>query len=550
MKNRKDRIKTIAIVFLAIMLVLTLFSNTIMNYSLAEVSTQMIFGDQLTTKVRGSGVIESGETYAVSIKESRKIASMRVRTGATVSTGDLLFTLSEADSSELTAARESLTAAEREYETAVLSAGFTTVEREKLESGVMMSLAEKQDALAAAKSKVEAAQAKVDALTEQISNAGENSVDLTQETLDYTKAKKELTEAELDKTNKELAYQAAQTKYNTLLAEGGEGTGSEASEELTAEELEEQKEKEQQRAYELELAKKAMNDAYDAFIDASQTYNDLKAVADEAEKILEEAKQESEDPSGNNELTKALAEATKILDAATTDYSSMSQRFSTELSLTTQFENLTKLRKQVEELSGKATNSDVTSPINGVVSQILYTAGQTTAPDETILTIQPENKACTLQFTVTTRQASRIKVGDAVDVLYNYWGREIYGRVASIRRDPQSRDNSTVVCEMSGDVVVGDNYTVSIGTQSTGYDLVVPTSCIREDNNGKFIYIIESKSTPLGNRYYARRADVEVITSDDTRSAITGTIDPGTYVITTTTKPIENNQMVRLAADN
>lgn len=550
MKNRKDRIKTIAIVFLAIMLVLTLFSNTIMNYSLAEVSTQMIFGDQLTTKVRGSGVIESGETYAVSIKESRKIASMRVRTGATVSTGDLLFTLSEADSSELTAARESLTAAEREYETAVLSAGFTTAEREKLESGVMMSLAEKQDALAAAKSKVEAAQAKVDALTEQISNAGENSVDLTQETLDYTKAKKELTEAELDKTNKELAYQAAQTKYNTLLAEGGEGTGSAASEELTAEELEEQKEKEQQRAYELELAKKAMNDAYDAFIDASQTYNDLKAVADEAEKILEEAKQEAEDPSGNNELTKALAEATKILDAATTDYSSMSQRFSTELSLTTQFENLTKLRKQVEELSGKATNSEVTSPINGVVSQILYTAGQTTAPDETILTIQPENKACTLQFTVTTRQASRIKVGDAVDVLYNYWGREIYGRVASIRRDPQSRDNSTVVCEMSGDVVVGDNYTVSIGTQSTGYDLVVPTSCIREDNNGKFIYIIESKSTPLGNRYYARRADVEVITSDDTRSAITGTIDPGTYVITTTTKPIENNQMVRLAADN
>lgn len=550
MKNRKDRIKTIAIVFLAIMLVLTLFSNTIMNYSLAEVSTQMIFGDQLTTKVRGSGVIESGETYAVSIKESRKIASMRVRTGATVSTGDLLFTLSEADSSELTAARESLTAAEREYETAVLSAGFTTAEREKLESGVMMSLAEKQDALAAAKSKVEAAQAKVDALTEQISNAGENSVDLTQETLDYTKAKKELTEAELDKTNKELAYQAAQTKYNTLLAESGEGTGSAASEELTAEELEEQKEKEQQRAYELELAKKAMNDAYDAFIDASQTYNDLKAVADEAEKILEEAKQEAEDPSGNNELTKALAEATKILDAATTDYSSMSQRFSTELSLTTQFENLTKLRKQVEELSGKATNSDVTSPINGVVSQILYTAGQTTAPDETILTIQPENKACTLQFTVTTRQASRIKVGDAVDVLYNYWGREIYGRVASIRRDPQSRDNSTVVCEMSGDVVVGDNYTVSIGTQSTGYDLVVPTSCIREDNNGKFIYIIESKSTPLGNRYYARRADVEVITSDDTRSAITGTIDPGTYVITTTTKPIENNQMVRLAADN
>ena len=100
---------------------------------------------------------------------------------------------------------------------------------------------------------------------------------------------------------------------------------------------------------------------------------------------------------------------------------------------------------------------------------------------------------------------------------------------------------------MSGDVNVGDYYTVSIGQQSSNYDYVVPTSAIREDSNGKFILTIESKSTPLGNRYYARRTDVEVITSDDSQSAITGAIDGYVYVITTTTKPIEENQQVRLA---
>jgi hypothetical protein len=118
-----------------------------------------------------------------------------------------------------------------------------------------------------------------------------------------------------------------------------------------------------------------------------------------------------------------------------------------------------------------------------------------------------------------------------------------------MHRDPNNRDNTVVVCEMSGDVNAGDSYTVSIGEQSASYDYVVPTSSIREDNNGKFILIVESKSTPLGNRYYARRVDVEVITSDDTRSAITGNLSGGEYVITTTTKPIEADQMVRLASE-
>ena len=102
---------------------------------------------------------------------------------------------------------------------------------------------------------------------------------------------------------------------------------------------------------------------------------------------------------------------------------------------------------------------------------------------------------------------------------------------------------------MKGDVSVGDSYTLSIGEQSSNYDTIVPTSAIREDSNGKFILIIESKSTPLGNRYYARRVDVDVITSDDTKSAVTGALEGYEYVITTTTKPIKENEQVRLASE-
>ena len=100
---------------------------------------------------------------------------------------------------------------------------------------------------------------------------------------------------------------------------------------------------------------------------------------------------------------------------------------------------------------------------------------------------------------------------------------------------------------MTGSVTAGQSLNVSVGDKSANYDMIVPNSAIREDNNGKFILTVESKSSPLGNRYIARRVDVEVVASDDTQSAITGGLYGYEFVITTSTKPVEAGKQVRLS---
>ena len=65
-------------------------------------------------------------------------------------------------------------------------------------------------------------------------------------------------------------------------------------------------------------------------------------------------------------------------------------------------------------------------------------------------------------------------------------------------------------------------------------------------NNGKFVLIVEQKSSPLGNRYQATRVDVEVLATDDTQSAVRGALEGWENVITTSTKPIEAGQLIRL----
>jgi len=66
-KKRREIIKTVLIVFLAVLLVLTFFSNTIMNRSLPEISTEAVSSGKLTERVRGSGMIESNQTYEVKV---------------------------------------------------------------------------------------------------------------------------------------------------------------------------------------------------------------------------------------------------------------------------------------------------------------------------------------------------------------------------------------------------------------------------------------------------------------------------------------------------
>ena len=87
---------------------------------------------------------------------------------------------------------------------------------------------------------------------------------------------------------------------------------------------------------------------------------------------------------------------------------------------------------------------------------------------------------------------------------------------------------------------------MSVGQKSALYDYTVPNNAVREDKDGKFILVLEQKQSPLGTRYYAVRRSVEVIASDDRRSAITGDVYEYEYVVTTSTKPIQEGQQVRL----
>ena len=584
MTDRKDKIKNITIIFLLVMLILTFFSNTIMNYSLVEVSTQQVTSGQITSKVRGSGSVEASESYSVTIEETRKIATVNVKKDAEVATGDLLFTLEDTDSEELDAAKKSLNEAQAAYESAVLTAGITVAERQSIEAGKGSSLTQKQNEIAAANQRVkdaqaavDAAQASVDKIKAQIDAVSNSTADTTAEEKAVLDAEKKNSEAQDSLTSAESAYTPVKSAYDTALSglQSAQSAYDEAKTDYDAAE----------KAYKADASKKdardaaelAMNKAQAKVNTAQSTFNTCQANLNKVQGSYDSAKSAATDSKNAlsnanynlsvkkltgtntaeannlqaqlNTATAALTDANTALTSATNDQKKVTDKISGEVTIASAYKTMTDIQEEVAKLQAKSIGTEITSPISGTVTDISVTAGTTVNANDVMMTIQPENKAYVLQFSVTENQAKKVRVGDTAEILNNWYGNDVSAVVSAIRKDPQNRSNSMIICEMKGDVSVGDSYTLSIGEQSSNYDTIVPTSAIREDSNGKFILIIESKSTPLGNRYYARRVDVDVITSDDTKSAVTGALEGYEYVITTTTKPIKENEQVRLASE-
>ena len=119
--KKREWVKDAAIIFLAVLLVLTFFSNTIMNRSLPEVATAPVTNGNIVAKVRGSGTVAANGKHQVKAKETRTIRSVMVKAGQEVNAGDVLFVLGEGDETELEQAKEKLRSLQTSYQRTALS---------------------------------------------------------------------------------------------------------------------------------------------------------------------------------------------------------------------------------------------------------------------------------------------------------------------------------------------------------------------------------------------------------------------------------------------
>lgn len=643
--KRREWVKTAAIIFLTIMLLLTFFSNTIMNYSLPEVSAKYVQSGSLSEQIRGTAAVEAAQQYEVKYTgASRVVQAVEVKQGDTVEKGQVLLRFEEGESPDLQQAQSDLEAKQDEYRTKLLDAGVDYSADELSIKNLQEDIARLKESLGGSDDYLK----KLDeqkALEDKINDLTKQSNELTKESKvfedELTHITEQLTalssddyESLDDVYSKELSplydnvvkYKAEKEKYDKKV----EQITNELGKEVTNEDIiNKQAEIEKLQSQLSSLNQKYLDALFDDKADItsinqsiSDTNTDLgrarselyelynkqttsnlisqklktatnnqttftnsftnaenklnlkkievskklnaekkavKAKADKKNNELDDVKAEIEDVKLDKTQADADLETINSIESKERDLESQKLALQKkqkddlvaagkdDIATEALQREIKRLEEKVEKLKADAAGGEITAQVAGVISSMKIAAGETLESGTSVATIEMTEKGYTASFSVTLDQAKKVKVGDNADIQY-FWGGEAQAKLTQIKADQSDSQKKQLVFDITGDVTPGQSLQLVLGGKGQPYECIIPNNAIKEDSNGKFVLTVVAKSSPLGNRYIAKRADITVLASDGVNTAVTGVVQSD-FIISTSTKPINAGDQVRLVDD-
>lgn len=495
-KNR-GWVKNVAIIFLAVMLVLTFFSNTIMNASLPEAAVQYVQSGSITTQIRGTGTITAKEVYEVKTTTSRKVQSVLVTKDQEVKVGDVLLILAAGEGTETDELKTQLETAKYSYQQKLInmSGGGSEVTRaqEKLQEAIAA-----RDAIAVnitaedielAKVRYETAKEYYQQLTYELEDAGGyvegGKGDTLKELSDAVNAAQLEYDSNCIRYKNEkyyiediLASEAARQLYKDkqACAEAiadvfAASTGSLNDYFVTyAESTAAERNALGLKNYTFDPDASYVKDLpSQALADIAKGYNAIREARDALTKAQDAYNKAVESMQPQNEaLNKQVTEAKREMDALEAEYKELSDKktaydtakdnvVSCENALqtllkTSQLDNLelskmaneiAELEAKLEKLSGgekdaegNVTGGQIVSEVNGIVKEINVTAGNNTDPATAVMTIEVPDRGYTVSMNVTNEQAQKVTIGDTAEISTGYWGSSgLSGKLVGIRNN-------------------------------------------------------------------------------------------------------------------
>ena len=547
-KNKKWIVKAL-VIFLIIMGILTFFSNTIMNMTLTQVSTQQIYGATLSSITRASGTVRANTEKEVKAPGNITVKDIGVYLYGMVEAGDSIATFDLPEEKEdLETAKKNLENLEKEMEYAERkpseSSDFYTQE---------MAVVDAEKAVTEAEKVLEAAKNKDAAISET-----EDQIKSLQDTItQLEKDKADLESKKMDAENKSSSLYEQIEPCQVALADAQEMLAACITDPEDPEFSQEVLDACNQAVTDAQQALDNAQAAYDQSISDISTYGQAiidkdTAIENKNSELLEKQTdlETFKAISSVSDAERALSDAKHNLTVAKKDLSDAR----TNAGITSdqnkdEWEGKLKQKeeyeKEIARLEEYYAMTDVKAPITGMVTAINVSRSMECMKDQVMFTIADINSGYYVECSVPKKDAESMFIGSEVKT--DYCDSAV---VESIRPDPADPMNSSVVkIAVTGMYLTPGATTVSctISTSNRQYENVVPKGAVQTDTEGAFIYILVTKNSPLGERYIARKVPVKILAEDATSCAIEGAGINYAYCIVRSGKPIENGEQVRLA---
>ena len=564
MKNRRKTIIRIMVAFVAGLALLTFFSNTIMNLTIPKVMGEYATRGNLAYTNTATGTIKvENETKVIGV-EGRTIDKIMVSSYDTVNEGDVIATLKPVENTddlkELEAQLLTLQR-EKEYAERAPSSNSLTTYEQAVDTA-QDTLSEAQEALTAAQNK----QATIDSADATILDQTAQLAEY-QSALDYATAEKAGYEdqiKDIDDSIKPLADQITvyQSYGYQITIEEDTGyyrftdpdTGLTESDPIGTTPVTDG-EKIRDLCYQINqyLDAKA---PIQSDLDAAQSVIDSNSASIAACQL---AITNAETAKEAAEALPSVSDAQKLVDTAQTGLSTAQQSLSdaqvnagieadkAQDAADDRDKSIEELETKIAELEAKNEQTEIKAPASGYIYNISIEEGSVMEKNQTIAYVIPvDDRQCTATFTFPSDVASRLSIGDEMDVTMGYVDS---CTIINIKPDPDNpREYKQVKCAINDAYAFpGESITVRADKSNKDYECVIPSSAVNKDNSGYFVYQIVGSSSPLGDKYTVKRVDVTVQDDDGTYAAISGEkLDKDAMIVVRSEKPLEDGERVRL----
>lgn len=581
---RRSRVVKAMVAFVAVLALLTFFSNTLMNLTIPKVMGAYASRGNLSYSNSARGTITVENQTEVKGLEGRTVDQVKVTNYDTVQAGDTILTLKPIEESEdLQSKRDRLKQLEREAEydsrtdnTTDFTSYYDSINMAKA------TLSDAEDTLYAVQNKdaveeenkqiINEESVKEVSLEATVTEAAKTVEDI-QKQIDAIDASIAPLQAQIDvytalgtptptpRPDAPETTEPAATEPETPVPEGATATPTpspspapaydEDGLDPTSPTYEMEKLMLKIRQYEdqktalqsqLESAQTRLDEASAELAECQGKIKDAQAEIDALKQLPSEAAAQNAVTTARNAVNtaqKALSDAQTA--AGITEDKARDTAEDRE-------EEIAKLKKQIEELEKQAKVTEIKAPVGGYIYNITVASGDALTAKTFVTYIIPEtDRVCSVSFKFSSQAAQSIQVGMDLEITSGF----IQGcTVQSIKPDPDNpRANKIVKCMVAGnDAWPGEEITVNAGRGNDNYKCVVPSSAVSEDNNGHFVYVIVGSSTPLGDKYTVKRVDVSIEATDGAATAIKGEgLDKyDVMIVVRAEKPLEDGQRVRL----
>ena len=533
--KKRTWVKWALIAFFAVMALLTFFSGTIRNLTLPQVTTKPVTSGTITPVVSGAGITEAGAATELPAERKGAILERLVEPGDKVQAGDVLLKVEYLDDGTLAAKQAELEQQEKAYAEDQLNASLPSDSGAWAEYQILKNnLEEAQERQNRCKEYV----GKRKTLDSQLSSAEK---DLSQAQAAYhagvDAAAEEAEAAHQALTAAQQRQQNAQTNYDYYAGIDPESEESAAAktalDEANAAVLECQN-----RCYTADTALQSLRAQYQPPVDAAQeTVDSINGQLSALERDYAGC---TDEKSCENALLSAKSSLSAYYDR---QKSAQVQDERTAARLAEQEAQIQQTKQEIAKLKAELGEIEIRAEAEGIVEAFCE---KEQFEAESVLVILQSTEACTLRCSVSLADAALLMRGAEARIT-NQSGGGSRALLAAIEPDPADPTNQKeLTFTVTGDNVAPNQYlSLAVPLETSKHDTVVPNAAVYRDSVGSFVYVVETKSTPLGSRSKVRRVDVEELRRDDSYTAVTGELTAQDYVVILSSGPLSDGQSVR-----